>query len=179
MLNLDAVTDATSVDNEYDPMEAFYLRYVLPASSVEFFMESSFRFTEDFLTILSNESGLSCKIVWSIANNIRKPEYSESLKELIELNIDRLDLSNRKEILDDTFCEKVEQLIVRSKHNESVRKIADASYALVEQIFDDNGKTLRSYTSVKKCQIKKVVIYVLLVIMTVYLKHNQEQRFAA
>jgi len=178
MLNLDAVTDATSVDNEYDPMEDFYLRYVLPASAVEFFMGSSFRVTENFLTILANESGLSCKVVWSIANNIRKPEYSESLKALIELIIDRVDINGRDNILDGSFSEKVECLIIRSKHNEQVRKIADVTYTLVEQIFADNGKTLSSYTSVRKCQIKKVVVYILLVILTVYLKHNQEQMFA-
>ena len=81
------------------------------------------------------------------------------------------------EILNETFYDKIEKLVIRSRHNEQVKKIADASYALVEKIFEDNGSTLRAYKSIKKCQVKKVVVYILMVITTVYLTHHQGQKF--
>jgi len=139
MINLNNVTYANSADTDYDPMEDFYLHQIFPESVVEFFMDSRYGFNESFLTFLSDESGLSGKTVWSIANNIRDKRYLESMKDLVEKIIDRLDVSDRAEILAETFSEKVDRLIIRSRHNDQVKKIADATYAFVEQIFDDNG----------------------------------------
>ena len=171
------LNDNNSVDTDYDPVEDFYLHNIFPGSAVEDFMDSTFSFPNNFLTLLSNESGLSGKALWSIVNNIRNPEYSETIKDLITLIVDRLDVSDRMEILNETFYDKIEKLVIRSRHNEQVKKIADASYALVEKIFEDNGSTLRAYKSIKKCQVKKVVVYILMVITTVYLTHHQGQKF--
>ncbi|HPL67577.1 MAG TPA: hypothetical protein PLG94_13675 [Smithellaceae bacterium] len=179
MLDLNINSDVTPVETDYDPMEDFYFHQIFPESVVEFFMASKFSFPEQLLTLLSNESGLSGKVIWSIANNIRNQDYADLMKELITMIVDRLDLSDRMDILGDTFSEKIDKLIIHSKHNDQVKKIADASYALVEKIFEDNGKTLRSYKSIKKCQVKKVVVYILVAIMMVYLRHNQEQKFAS
>jgi hypothetical protein len=177
MLSLNSTTDTTT-DVDYNTMEAFYLHHVLPALAVEFFMDSNFQFNERFLTFLSNHSGLSGKMIWSVLNNIRKPVYSESLKTLNEMILDQVDIADRDDILDDEFAEKIENMIIRSKHNGQVRKIADAAWALVERIFSDNGSDLPSYHSVRKCQIKNAVVYILLVVMQVYLKHHQKQTFA-
>ncbi|MFZ4438584.1 MAG: hypothetical protein ACOYOS_09175 [Syntrophales bacterium] len=178
MVSLNGVPDVTTTDGtDRDPMEEFHLHHVLPVLTVEFLMDSDFEFNERFLTFLSNQSGLSGKMIWSVLNNIRKPVYADSLVVLSKMIIQRVGITGREDILDESFTEKVEDMIIRSKHNEQVRQITDAAWTLVERIFADNGSDLASYSSVQKCQLKKVIVYILVVMMQVYLQHNLQQPF--
>ena len=102
--------------------------------------------------------------------------HSELVEELIRAIINRTKINDRAEILKEEFYSLVEKAVISSKNSEEARKIEKLIYELTENILVLAGDTIKNYSSLKVCKLKKVIINTLVVNMQLFLQLNPDGR---
>jgi len=156
-------------------LEGVYLRHVLPVLVREFLTQSNYS-VENLKAHLYRESTLRWELNCAIVDGLKNPVHSELVEELIRAIINRTKINDRAEILKEEFYSLVEKAVISSKNSEEARKIEKLIYELTENILVLAGDTIKNYSSLKVCKLKKVIINTLVVNMQLFLQLNPDGR---